>query len=174
MGKNENNPIARVMRALHRDIGFFLVGLTIIYSLSGIVLIYRGTDFMKQEKKMERQLAPNLSDADLGRELRLREVKTDKTEGDILYFQGGSYNKSTGEAVVTVKELAFPFNKFTLLHKAGNNGAVHWFTTIFGLLLFFMAISSFWMFKPRSKSFRRGLILAGIGIVFSIILLMIK
>jgi len=33
------------MRVLHRDIGFFIAGLLIIYALSGIVMIYRDTSY---------------------------------------------------------------------------------------------------------------------------------
>ena len=48
------------MRSLHRDIGFFAFGLVVIYILSGIVLIYRDTDFLKREVTVERQLKPNM------------------------------------------------------------------------------------------------------------------
>jgi hypothetical protein len=34
-----------------------------------------------------------------------------------------------------------------------------------------MAISSLWMFKAGTKTFKRGLILIGIGILFTVILL---
>ena len=35
------------IRSLHRDIGFFLVGLTLVYVLSGLLLIYRDTGFLQ-------------------------------------------------------------------------------------------------------------------------------
>lgn len=35
------------IRSLHRDVGFFLVGLTLVYVLSGILLIYRDTGFLQ-------------------------------------------------------------------------------------------------------------------------------
>lgn len=174
MEKRENRPVARTMRALHRDIGFLILGLTVIYALSGVVLIYRGNDFLKSEKQIERSLAPNLSETDLGKELRMREFKVEKSEGETLYFRGGSYNQSTGVAIVTVKELIFPFNKFASLHKAPSNGTVHWFTTVYGVLLFFMAVSAFWMFKPQSKRFRRGMIFVAAGVVLAVVLLFLK
>ena len=34
------------MRFLHNNIGFFIVGLVVIYSLSGILQIYRDTDLL--------------------------------------------------------------------------------------------------------------------------------
>jgi hypothetical protein len=161
------------MRALHRDIGFFVVGLIILYSLSGIVLIYRDTDFLKHEAQIEKKLSPNLQVSELGAMLRLKDFKVLKTEGDILYFPNGSYNALTGVAEYTRKELPVWLDKFCNLHKTASQNPAHWFTTVFGALLFFLAISSFWMFKAGTRLFRRGIIIAGTGIVFTVILLLI-
>ena len=49
MEEKENKSINHCIRSLHRDIGFFIIGLTIIYSMSGIVLTYRDTNFLKHE-----------------------------------------------------------------------------------------------------------------------------
>jgi len=61
--------------------------------------------------------------------------------------------------------------KFNNLHKKSSRDLTHLFSTIFGILLLFLAISSFWMYKKESKMFRRGLMLAGSGIVVTLILL---
>lgn len=47
--------IYHIMRVLHRDIGFLTIGLTLVYALSGILLIYRNTDLLKTEKVEEKQ-----------------------------------------------------------------------------------------------------------------------
>lgn len=159
------------MRGLHRDVGYFIFGMVIIYALSGIALIYRNTDFLKHEVTLEKQLKPNLPGEEIGKELRLRELKTTKEEGDVIHFQNGTYNKSTGNAVYTSKEIIFPLNKFINFHKAISSKATHWFNLVFGALILFMAISSLWMFKAGTKTFKRGLILIGIGILFTVILL---
>ena len=160
------------MRTLHRDIGFFAFGLVVIYILSGIVLIYRDTDFLKREVTVERQLKPNMEIGDVGKELRMREVKVTKTEGDVISFQNGTYNKTSGAAVFTSKEVMFPLNKFINFHKAISGKATHWFNLFFGLVFLFLAVSSLWMFKANTKTFRRGMILVGVGIVFTVILLL--
>ncbi len=64
--------VYRWMRILHRDIGFFVIGLTIIYCISGIVLTYRKTDFLKSETKVTRKIKPELQAEQLGEVLRLR------------------------------------------------------------------------------------------------------
>ena len=160
------------MRILHRDIGFFTFGLVVIYALSGITLIYRNTELLKQEVTTEKQLKPGMAMDEIGREFRMRDLKVVKTEGEMLYFQNGSYNKATGAAVITTKEIMFPFNKFINFHKAISSKATSWFNVIFAILLLFMAISSFWMFKAGTKTFKRGMILIGAGIVFTVILLL--
>ena len=160
------------MRSLHRDLGYLTFGLVIIYALSGIVLMYRNTDFLKKEVTVERQLKPEMLADDLGKELRMRDFKIVRNEGDIIYFQNGTYNKVTGMAVFTSKDVMFPFNKFINFHKAISSNKMHWFNLAFGAILLFLAISSLWMFKANTKTFRRGMILTLVGIVASVVLLM--
>jgi hypothetical protein len=63
--------------------------------------------------------------------------------------------------------------KFNDLHKTMSSGAASPFTTILGVLLLFMAISSFWMFKTTSRHFKRGMVLTAAGVIATITLLMI-
>lgn len=174
MEQKKSKSLNYYMRTLHRDIGFFTFGFVIIYALSGIVLIYRDTDFLKNEIVMERTLKPDMQIEDIGKELRLRDFKVTKTEGEIIYFQNGSYNKTSGVASFTSKDVIFPLNKFINFHKALSGQATHWFKLIFGVLFLFFAISSLWMFKPATKTFRRGMILASVGILFTIGLLLLQ
>lgn len=159
------------MRSLHRDLGYLTFGLVIIYALSGIILMYRNTDFLKKEVAVELQLKPNMPVEDISRELRMREVKAIKTESDFIYFQNGTYNRASGMTVFTSKEVMFPLNKFVNFHKAISSNKAHWFNLIFGGVFLFLAISSLWMFKVNTKTFKRGIILTVVGIVFSLVLL---
>jgi hypothetical protein len=161
------------MRSLHRDVGFFLVGLTIIYSISGVVLIYRDTDFLKKETTIEKKVQPGMDESELGRMLHDREFRITKTEGDVVWFTNGTYDKATGAIKYTAKELPSFLNKFSELHKSASGDVVHWFTTLYGVLLLFLAISSFWMFNKKTKAFRRGIYIAGMGIVAVIALLLL-
>lgn len=164
--------ITQLMRALHRDIGYLILGFVIIFSLSGVVLIYRNTDILKHDVTVERKMATNLNSEGIAGELHLRDFKIEAEEGDIIYFKNGTYNSSTGIAVYTTKEIIFPFNKFIELHKTSGNNGTHWFTAVFGVLLLFMAVSSFWMYPVKSRKFLRGIILTGIGIVISLAILL--
>lgn len=73
------------MRIIHRYLGFFLAGIMAVYALSGVLLIFRDTQFLKQEKNIVKTVAPNLSGEDLGKELHLRKFKAEHEEGDVLF-----------------------------------------------------------------------------------------
>ena len=169
----EKKSINLRMRALHRDIGYFMVGLVVIYALSGIALIFRDTNFLKHNIIVVKTLSSDLETNELKKELHLKELKVITIKGDSIFFEDGFYNKATGVAQYTTKEIIFPFNKFINIHKVKSKDPIHWINTIFALLLLFMVISSFWMFKKGTPFFRRGLIIAGAGILFALILFLI-
>ena len=155
------------MRIIHRYLGFFLAGIMAMYSISGIIMIFRNTDFLKHQEVSERQLEPELSP-----KLRMA-VKVDKKEGDVLYFKDGNYNTKTGMATITKMELPFILDKMEHLHKATTNSPVYWLNIMFGLSLLFFVISSFWMFMPKTTVFKKGLYFSLGGILLTIILLFV-
>jgi len=157
------------MRKLHRDIGFLMIGFIIVYSVSGIVLTYRTTNFMKHDVVVERTLSPGLDPAALAAALRLRDIQVNETRGDTIFFNNGSYNVSTGTAMITVKDVVSPVNKFISIHKSATNSPKHLVNIVVGIMLLFLAFSSFWMFKRGSKMFRRIIILSVIGIIVAIL-----
>jgi len=171
MESNERRSVVSCMRALHRDIGFFLVGLVVIYSLSGMVLLYRDRGLLVSEVQLERQLAPGLAPDELGMQLRIRGFKPLKIEGDVVKFREGTYNKATGMAVYTTKRLPSVLQKWVDLHKTTSASLTHWFALLFGAMLCFLAVSSFWMCKPGTTTFRRGIFLTAAGIVVTSVVL---
>ena len=83
-------------RQYHRWIGFFLAGIMAVYALSGVLLIFRTTDFLKFEQTSHRQLEAGLNGKELGEQLRMRGFKVEQeTDGKIVFPQG-EYNKQTG------------------------------------------------------------------------------
>lgn len=175
--KNDETPrkktLPHIMRTLHRDIGFLMIGLTLVFALSGILLVYRSTDFLKSETVVTRTLDPALSIEDVGRALHLRKVSVGEDDGRRIAFSSGpmardgSYDRQTGEVSYTAKQLPTFLEKLNALHKTGNSTALHWFSVLFGVLLTFLAVSSFWMFKPSTRQFRRGVAFAAVGFVIA-------
>ena len=166
-------PTSFYMRILHRYIGFFLAGIMAVYALSGIVLIYRDTDFLKKEKQVEKTVAPNVKEAELGKMLGIKELKVSKTAGDTLYFKQGTYNSKTGIANYTSKQLPFVLTQLTQLHKASTKKPLYWLNTFFGASLLFFVISSFWMFRPETAIFKKGIYFTIAGIALTLILLFV-
>lgn len=161
------------MRVYHRYLGFFLSGIMAVYALSGVTMIFRNTDFLKSEVKTETALTPNLSDEELGKELKIREFKVDKAEGDTLYYRGGTYNKVSGMAVQKSKKLPYVLDNMTRLHKANTNSPLFFLNIFFGASLLFFVISAFWMFMPDSPMFKKGLYFALGGLVLTLILIFV-
>lgn len=161
------------MRVYHRYLGFFLVGIMSVYAISGIILIFRDTDFLKSEKIMEKTFPPDIKTEELGKALKMRDLKIDKEENNILYFKNGTFNKTTGVANYTVKTLPTIVEKLTHLHKASTKDPLFFLNIFFGLSLLFFVISSFWMFVPSTSTFKKGMYFTIGGIVLTLILLLI-
>ena len=168
---SKNTSTHQYMRIIHRYLGFFLAGIMVIYSVSGIVLIFRKTDFLKNEQLVEEKIEPNTKNEALGKILRKRDFKPTKEEEIFVYFEGGKYNKETGELSYTVKELPTVLKKLTHLHKATTKDPLYWLNIFFGLALLFFSISAFWMYMPSTKIFRKGLYFSLAGMVLVLILL---
>ena len=161
------------MRIYHRYLGFFFAGIMAVYAISGVTLIFRDTDFLKSEKKIERTVKPNLSSEELGRELRIRELKVEKEEGDLLTFKQGTYNKTTGIANYTTKKLPLIVDRLQHLHKADSKDPLFFLNVFFGFSLLFFVVSSFYMFLPGTSTFKKGLYFTLGGLVLTILMLLL-
>jgi len=161
------------MRILHRYLGFFLAGIMAVYAISGIVLIFRETEFLKTKTIITENNAPNIDALNLGKELKMKRFQFEKEEGDIIYFKNGDYNKKTGVTHLTKSELPFVLDKMTRLHKATTNDPLYWLNIFFGFSLLFFVISAFWMYVPKTKAFKAGLIYSLAGLVLTLVLLFV-
>lgn len=162
------------MRVYHRYLGYFLAGIMAVYALSGIVLIFRDTAFLKKEKIIEKDLSPNLTAEILGREIRIRDLKFTNENGDLATFSQGTYTKSTGHVKYTVKSLPKAVEKLTQLHKASTKDPLFFLNVFFAVSLLFFVVSSFWMFMPKTAIFKKGLYFTLAGVLLTLILLFLK
>lgn len=165
--------VSMKVRVIHRYLGFFLAGIMAVYSISGIALIFRDSDILKNETVTEKVVAKNLSKDDLGRELGLKRLKIDKEVDGVYYFKEGTYIIATGESKVTKTDYPFILNKLNNFHKAKSGEPLFFMNIFFGLSLLFFVISSFWMFMPKTPIFKKGLYFTLAGIVLTAILLFI-
>ena len=63
------------MRIIHRYLGYFLAGIMAVYALSGMVMIFRDTDFLKEEKQVSKDIKPNADEKEIGQMLGVRQLK---------------------------------------------------------------------------------------------------
>ena len=159
------------MRIYHRYLGFFLAGIMSVYAVSGIILIFRDTEFLKYEREIETQLTSNLSDEGIGQGLRIKDFKVESQKDNVAYFKTGTYDRTTGLARHKVKQLPYVLDKMTKLHKANSSSRLFFLNIFFGLSLLFFVISAFWMFMPKTPVFRKGMYFALAGLGLSLILI---
>ncbi|WP_298879872.1 hypothetical protein [uncultured Polaribacter sp.] len=163
-------PFSFQIRIMHRYLGFFLAGIMFVYALSGILMVFRNTDFLKSEVLTERQLKPKLKAKELTSVFK-KGAKVLKTEGDVLYLKNGSYNQKTGVATIKKMKLPFVLDKMEKLHKANTNSPLYFLNIFFGVALLFFVFSAFWMYTPKMPVFKKGMYFAVGGIILTLILL---
>lgn len=157
-------------RVYHRYLGFFLSGVMIIYALSGTLMIFRTTNFLKFEKVVTKEIEPNTSKEDLGRALFIRDMKVLEENDEMIRFEQGTYNKTTGVAEYKVKELPTVLQKMEQMHKATTNSPLFFMNIFFGISLLFFSVSAFFMFVRKTKAFKNGVYVALAGLAFAILM----
>ncbi|MGZ0655255.1 hypothetical protein ACWPKO_13425 [Coraliomargarita sp. W4R53] len=158
------------IRVWHRYLGFFLSGIMAVYAISGVVMIFRNTDFLKVEKQIERELEPSLNAIELGQALRIRGLRAEEEDASHIVFANGNYDKVTGEVSYRSKELPIVLKKMTQMHKATSNQPLFYLNLFFGGSLLFFVVSSFFMFLPSSKIYKRGMYVALAGLVLTLVM----
>ncbi len=174
-------------RILHRDIGFFFVGATIIYSISGIALNHMADwnpNFKVEIKKFTTDKDLSKSNISETKILNfLKEIDADDIyksynyveNGTILriYLEGRSsvtVKHSTGEVMaefVTKRPVFFQTN---YLHYNPNVWWT-WFSDIFAGALILLSITSLFMVRGRKGAWGRGGIYVILGIIIPILFL---
>lgn len=159
-------------RTYHRLLGFFLAGIMAVYAISGTILIFRKTDFLKYEQLVERQLPPSLRADQLQGQLRVPSLDITNETATRIEFSNGSYDRDTGLATITMKDYPAAIGKLIKLHKATDKSPLFYLNIFFGVSLLFFVISSFFMFLPKLPQFKTGIKVAIGGAAFALAIIM--
>lgn len=165
--------VSKNMRIYHRYLGFFLAGIMAIYSISGVIMIFRETSFLKKEVHKVMTVAANLKNEEIGPAIKIKNLKTTEELGDVVKFKEGTYNRTTGVADFTVKELPYFINKMTKMHKATHKDPLYYLNIFFGVSLLFFVLSSFYMFMPGTTIFKKGMYFTLAGMVLVLVMLFV-
>lgn len=172
---------------IHRDLGYLIFGLTIIYAVSGFVLNHVKADgwhpdyiFSSSETKIDTKLIP-----DEFTENDAKAVLTSIGESNfkniifsgndiIIYFKNGSvsFDKFTGEAIIEKKTPLFLIKEFNFLHYNNIKKLYTYLADIYAIALFIMAITGLFVIKGKKGITGRGKWLTAIGILIPILILL--
>lgn len=176
MSKFNSKNIRKWLRILHRDLGYFFVGITIVYGISGIILNHKkqGQDPAFKTIVVEKQFPQLLTieefksqfESQLGN-YELKKVLPNNTNYQ-LFLQGGVgyYNLESGRCSFELYQKK-PFVFF--INKLHYNQKNYWtaIADIFAGVMIFFALSGLFMVKGKNGIMRKGkwYVLAGILII---------
>ena len=171
--------INKLLRILHRDFGYFIVGMTIVYGLSGIYLNHRH-DFNPDYRIVINEFQTTLPEINVltvdDLKIALKKVSDDavykkhyiNNEGDIkIFIENGEavIDPETGKGVIQYlqrRPLIFPMNK---LHRASIGPVWKWVSDSMAVILIFVAVSGLFILKGKHGFARWGWWLMITGIV---------
>jgi len=179
--------VRKLLRILHRDFGYFIVGMTVVYALSGIYLNHRHdfnpdfkifiTDF---EVKLPSKTASTENEVKTALESVDDEVVYKKhyvnNQGQIkVFIENGEavINPETGKGTMQYlqkRPFIYSINK---LHRATLGTLWKWISDIMAVILIFVAVSGLFILKGKRGFNRWGwwFVIAGIVVplVFALI-----
>jgi len=162
--------IRKLLRILHRDLGYFIVGMTVVYALSGIFLNHRH-DFNPDYKIYFTEFQTDINSAENVDEQAVKKALTNQ-EMDVVYkkhyinnqgmikvfIENGEaiINPETGEASMSYlqrRPIIFEMNK---LHKASVGTLWKWVSDAMAVILLFVAVSGLFLLKGKRGLSRWG------------------
>ena len=190
----------KLNRILHRDIGYFFFGMSIIYGISGIALNHIDDwDPSYQIRNEETRIEPSLlqpgltsrggltGEPGLTREeaISILQAVNVSNRHKSHYFpapntlkifvEGGSviFNMITGEGIIEIVSRRPVFYQFNFLHYNNPKFLWTWFADIYGAGLVIMALTGFWMIQGKRGFYGRGKWYVIAGILIPVLFLLL-
>jgi len=178
--------LRKTLRALHRDFGYFVVGITFIYTISGIALNHR-QDWNPHYSLIAEELTVSADSRldftkdeilDLLKKFENKPVykKHYKTKNDEIkvFVEEGTviYNPQKGIAELELLKKRPFFFQINKLHLAQTNSLWIWISDAMAVFLLFVAISGLFLLKGKYGMKGRGLWLTSLGIVIPLLVIL--
>lgn len=180
--------IRRLIRILHRDFGYFILGMTVVYALSGIYLNHRH-DFNPDYKILVTDFQTEINSAGVSEQTIIQQLhQIDESvvfkkhyitnEGYIkVFIENGEVliNPDTGTGTMRYlqrRPVIFEMNK---LHRATLGTAWKWISDFMAAVLMFVAVTGLFILKGKRGFMRWGwwLTIAGILVPLMFVILYI-
>jgi hypothetical protein len=175
--------IRKLLRKLHRDFGYFIVGMTIVYALSGIILNHRH-DFNPDYKifvsefQTEFQDKTNLTQSEIESALQILDHKVVYKKHYLtnrgivkVFIESGEVliNPKTGKGVMRYlrkRPIVYGMNR---LHTSALGTAWKWGSDAMAAIMLFVAVSGLFILKGKRGFNRWGWWLTAVGIIIPLI-----
>jgi hypothetical protein len=168
-------------RAVHRDIGYFSVGLTVVYAASGLAVNHIADwepNFRQVTREAELRLPPGAGDQAVAQaavtafDLRtpVREVFRDGEAVEVVLDEGTlRVNTQSGHAVANIQEARFFLRAANWLHL--NRGKKAWtlVADAYAVFLLLLSFTGLWMFSGRKGLIGRAGAIAAAGALVPIL-----
>lgn len=181
--------LRRWNNALHRDIGYLAVGLTIIYAISGIVMNhfksgdFQHPDYGKRYEDLKVQLPANgIPDKTYALSILDQVGEADEYKSHVtgngyvqIFFNSGSVyvDLSDGYAQLEKKTPRYILKEFNLLHYNNIKKWFTWFSDVYAAALIVLAITGLFVLRGKNGILRRGAWLTAVGIIIPVIIILL-
>ena len=179
--------IRKLLRILHRDFGYFIVGMTIVYSLSGIFLNHRH-DFNPDYKIYESDFQTKFQNRTNLSEIEVREILQSldynvvyknhylNNQGVVkVFIKNGvvAINPQTGEGSIHLLQKRRVIFEMNILHTSSLGTVWKWGSDIMAAILIFVAVSGLFILKGKRGFNRWGwwLTIAGFVVPLAFVLI---
>lgn len=176
----------RQLRSLHRDIGYFFVGLIIAFAISGIAQNHRkqwkpdrytyefkkvSTHFHLPKESVTKDSIKAFSAANGLPDLKQFDFRKDSSL--VIAYEGAdaTIKLKNGEAEINLWKKKPVLAQMTFLHKFNGNNWWIGYSDIFALGMIFIAASGMFLMKGKNSFIKRGWFFAVAGIIFPLIAL---
>lgn len=178
--------VRRLIRLLHRDVGYLAVGLTIIYSISGIAVNHVNDWNPNYIITKDTLTIPSDIDSSYSSEIIVEKLIKSYSIDDSIksYFRSSPtsidvfFNKKTlsanfrkNQSILETINSRTVFRESNFLHLNNPKKAWTWVADIFAISLIFLAITGLFMNKGKNGITGRGKWLTLIGVLIPIIFL---
>ncbi len=178
--------LRRINRAVHRDLGYFLMGMCIIYGISGIALNHRhqwNPNYIIKQQSFELEIKEDFpKDMDKEHVMMILDrvdegfiYKTHLLSGDNLrvFVEGGTINVNLENGAGNIETIRKRpvFHEVNFLHYNTPRRLWTWFSDFFAAGLIILAITGIFILKGKNGITGRGSYLTISGILIPMLLL---
>ena len=179
--------INKFNRVTHRDIGYLIAGMTLIYAISGIALNHKNDwnpNYIINNRSFRTDIPLSREDFDEDAARQILKSLPGSPDYKTFYYPSGNIltifvdqgsvkiNTATGEGTLESVSRRPLFFQINFLHY---NPGRWWkyFSDIFCLSLMFVTVTGLFLVKGKNGSTRRGAVLVAIGVILPLLFLFI-